>query len=102
MSLRHWVDDHGVGSFERLVQPLDVLALEVRLPADGPEPELLCPLFDLSYQLGQGERAVVLGVAAAEHVQVDSVQDVYAHEGSLVIAAPAKAPLPYLLRSFDA
>src|SRR5664280_820253 len=96
------VDDHSVGSFERLVQPLDVLALEVRLRADDPEPKLLCPPFDLSYQLGQGERAVVLGVAAAEHVQVDSVQDVYAHMGSLVGAARAKAPLAYLRLSLGA
>ena len=77
------VEDDAVGSVERLVAPVDVLALAVRLPAADPQVELLRPLVDLRLELLQPEPAVQLRIAPPEHVEVDTVEHVDAHAVTL-------------------
>src|SRR5437899_2862228 len=62
------IDDHAVGPVERVVAPLDVLALAVRLPAPHGQAELLRPAVDLRLELRVGKAAVLLRVAAPEEV----------------------------------
>src|SRR5205814_9183210 len=70
---------------ERVVAPVHVLALAVRLSAAHVAAESGCPLVDLRLERVQGKTAVELGIAASEHVEVDLVEDGDLHgEPSLV------------------
>jgi hypothetical protein len=73
------VHDEAVDVAVRVVAPLDVLALVVRVPAAHRAAELVRPLVDLGLQLVDPLAAVQRGVAAAEDVEVDAVQDLEAH-----------------------
>ena len=57
-----------------------------------PEQQVTVDGVRLSFQLGQSQRAVVRGIAPAEHVEIDSVQDEDAHVGSVVPGAPRSTP----------
>src|ERR1044072_569809 len=70
-----WIEQEAVGQSGRVVQTFHVLALGVGLEEARLEPELRRPVADPYLELDQREGAVVLGVALAEHVEVDTVQD---------------------------
>src|SRR5207253_3954881 len=82
---RAWVDDHAVRPVERVVAPLDVLALAVRLPAPHGQAERLRPAVDPRLELGVAEAAaVLLRVAAPEEVEIDAVQHRDTHRRTLL------------------
>src|SRR6185436_12167175 len=76
-----WIEQEAVGQSWRVVQTFHVLALGVGLEEARLEPELPRPVADPHLELDQREGAVVLGVALAEHVEIDTVQnlDAVAH-----------------------
>jgi hypothetical protein len=59
----------------RLVQAFDQLALGIGLKAAHAQPERGGVALDALLQLGQREGPVQRGIALAEHVEVDPVQD---------------------------
>ena len=73
------VGDHALRPLERLVAPLDVLALVVRLAAAGGRAELPRPGVDPRLQLGEGQAAVHRRVATVEDVEIHAVEDEDAH-----------------------
>ena len=77
------VCDHSVRPVERLVDPVDVLALAVRLLALHARAEIARPLIDPRLELVERGAAVLLRIAAAEHVEVDAVEDEDAHRRNL-------------------
>ena len=80
---RRRVEDDAVGHVERLVQPVDVRALVVRLAAADGQAELLAPRVEPRLELAKRERPVDGRIAPAELVQVDAVQHVHAHARTL-------------------
>src|SRR6185312_3321194 len=89
------VDDHAVRVAVRAVDPLDEVALVVRLPAACGHVERVRPLVDAPLELVQAEAAVERGVAARQLVEVDAVedQDVYECSPSKATRALAAAKL---------
>src|SRR5205085_7472795 len=79
------IDDHRVRPVERVVTPIDVLALAVRLPAAHVAVKGGRPLVDLRLELVQRETAVELRVAPSEHVEIDPVEDGDLHGGPSLI-----------------
>ncbi len=69
------VEHQPVGVVARLVELLDVLALEVGLEEAHLEPELAGEAPDLLLEPREGQPAVVLGRPAVERVEVDAVHD---------------------------
>ena len=65
------------------MQELDVLPFVVRLPAAHLQVELARPGVDLRLEVLDRLLAVDRLVAAAEQVQIDTVEDVDAHSGIL-------------------
>src|SRR5207302_10345255 len=84
MRPRAWVEDHSVGVVVGVVTPLDELSLVVRLAALHRELELAAPLVDATLELGDREAAVERRVPAPDDVEVDAVEDDYAHEGAML------------------
>src|SRR5438552_3128649 len=80
---RTWIDDQRVGVVVGVVDPLDELALAVRLTAANAHPELLSPFVDPCLELVQADPAVQRVIASADDVEVDSVQDEDLHGGSV-------------------
>ena len=80
---RAGVEDDAVRPVERVVAPVDELALVVRLPAARRALVLVRPRVDAALELGEREAAVVVGVAPVEHVEVDAVQDCDPHGATL-------------------
>src|SRR5581483_5461235 len=77
---RAGIDDHAVGVVVRVVDPADVLALAVRLPAARGHAGGVGPVVDPPLQLVEAEPAVELRVASPEHVEVRAVQDDDLHQ----------------------
>ena len=67
------IEDDPVGVAVEPVQALDELALVVGLKEADDQPQLRRPGADPPLQLGEIEASVMLGVAAAQLVQVDPV-----------------------------
>src|SRR5439155_14649064 len=78
------VRDDAVGPVERVVAPLDVFALVVRLPAAYVAAELGGPLVDPRLEVAERDAAVELRVAPPEHVEIDPVEHDDLHAGTLV------------------
>src|SRR5581483_2706793 len=74
------VDDDAVDVVVGVVDPLDELALAVRLPAARVDVEGVRPGVDAALELVQADPAVDLRVAPAEHVEVGAVQDEDLHQ----------------------
>src|SRR5262249_24005019 len=81
------VEHEPVGEVEGLVQPVDVDAFLVGLPAADGHAEILRPGVDPRLQLAEREAPLGRRVAAAEVVEVDAVQDLDSHARMLVARA---------------
>ena len=69
---------------------LDVLALVIRLAATHLQVELPRPGVDLSLEVLERTVSVRAGVALAEQVEIDTVEDVDAHRGKTLDEVPAE------------
>src|SRR5579871_3112085 len=90
---RAGVDDDAVDGVVRVVAPLDELPLVVRLPALHGQLSLTRPLVDPALELGDRQAAVQLGVATAEHVEIDTVEDEHSHVPGRLSLPPGGAGL---------
>src|SRR5215210_2971984 len=77
------VDDDAVRPVERVVAPVDELALVIRLTAARRALEPLRPLVDPALELRQPEPAVDRRVPLVEGIQVHPVEDGDAHRATL-------------------
>src|SRR5262249_47026254 len=81
------VHDHAVDVVVRVVDPVDELALVVRLPAASVQVELVRPRIDAALELVQAQAAVDPRVAPAERVEVRAVEDEDLHQSAMRLSS---------------